>query len=168
MFFSNRRQPLVAQRHLRWQFFCDRLGVPDASGATPTFWQAKKKKNFLNPIFSTKKSSYHKNVGGGGGHLILCPHLQNRGGGDASPPPPDFRPCTQQFFCVSNSLLLILKVERHICKKNHCGVFVNVQFTRLGWKVHRLTMMQWSNLTKDCLFLNKVSPAVHTLLPLMF
>ena len=30
------------QRHLRWQFFSDILGVP--VGPTPTFWQAKKKK----------------------------------------------------------------------------------------------------------------------------
>ena len=37
--------------------------------------------------------------------------------------------------------------------------------TRVGWKVHRLTMMQWLNLTKCGLFLNIVSPAVHTLLP---
>ena len=37
--------------------------------------------------------------------------------------------------------------------------------TRVGWKVHRLTLMQWLNLTKCGLFLNIVSPAVHTLLP---
>ena len=35
----------------------------------------------------------------------------------------------------------------------------------VGWKVHRLTMMQWSNLTKHSLFFNIVSCAVHTLLP---
>ena len=37
-------------------------------------------------------------------------------------------------------------------------------YTGVGWKVHRLTMMQWSNFTKCCLFFNIVSPAVHTLL----
>ena len=37
--------------------------------------------------------------------------------------------------------------------------------TRVGWKVHRLTMIQWSNLTKCGLFFNIVSPAVHALLP---
>ena len=38
-----------------------------------------------------------------------------------------------------------------------------------GWaeKVHRLTMMQWFNLTKCGLLFNIVSPAVHTLLPLV-
>ena len=33
--------------------------------------------------------------------------------------------------------------------------------TRVGWKVDRLTMMQWSNLTKCGLFFQIVSPAVH-------
>ena len=37
--------------------------------------------------------------------------------------------------------------------------------TRVGWKVHRLTLMLWSNLTKCGLFFNIVSPAVHTFLP---
>ena len=37
----------------------------------------------------------------------------------------------------------------------------------VGWKVCRLTMMQWSNLSKCGLFLNIVSPAGHTLLPLV-
>ena len=37
----------------------------------------------------------------------------------------------------------------------------------VGWKVCRLTMMQWSNLIKCGLFLNIVSPAGHTLLPLV-
>ena len=37
--------------------------------------------------------------------------------------------------------------------------------TRVGWKVHRLTMMQWLNLTKCGLFFYIASPAVHTLLP---
>ena len=40
----------------------------------------------------------------------------------------------------------------------------------VGWKVHRLTMMQWSNLTECGLFFNIVSPAgpaVHALLPLV-
>ena len=37
--------------------------------------------------------------------------------------------------------------------------------TRVGWKVHKLTKMQWSLLTKCGLFCNIVSPAVHTLLP---
>ena len=37
--------------------------------------------------------------------------------------------------------------------------------TRVGWKVHWLTMMQWSNLTKCVLFFNIVSPVVHTVLP---
>ena len=36
------------QRHLRWQFFSDRLGVP--VGPTPTFWQAKKKKKNVKQI----------------------------------------------------------------------------------------------------------------------
>ena len=36
---------------------------------------------------------------------------------------------------------------------------------KVGWKVHRLTMMQWSNLTKCGLCLHLVFPAVHTLLP---
>ena len=38
----------------------------------------------------------------------------------------------------------------------------------MGWEVHRLTMMQWSNLTKCGLFSTYtriVPPAVHTLLP---
>ena len=39
--------------------------------------------------------------------------------------------------------------------------------TRMGWKVHRLTMMQWSHLTKCGLFFNIVSLVIHTLLPLM-
>ena len=35
--------------------------------------------------------------------------------------------------------------------------------SRVGWKkVHRLTMMQWSNLNKCGLFFSIVSPAVHT------
>ena len=46
----------------------------------------------------------------------------------------------------------------HVITVTGCG-------TRVGWKVHRLTMMQWSNLTKCGLFFNAVSPAVHTLLP---
>ena len=37
----------------------------------------------------------------------------------------------------------------------------------VGWKVHRLTLMQWLNLNKCGLFFNIVSPAVHTLLPLV-
>ena len=36
--------------------------------------------------------------------------------------------------------------------------------TRVVWKVLRLTMMQWWNLTKCGFFFNIVSPAVHTLL----
>ena len=36
--------------------------------------------------------------------------------------------------------------------------------TRVGGKVHRMTMMQWSNLTKCGLFFIIFSPAVHTLL----
>ena len=36
---------------------------------------------------------------------------------------------------------------------------------RVGWKVHRLTTMQWLNLTKCGLFFNIVSHEVHTLLP---
>ena len=42
---------------------------------------------------------------------------------------------------------------------------LGLQSTRVGWKVHRLTMMQWSNLTKCGLYVNIVSPVVHTLLP---
>ena len=34
-----------------------------------------------------------------------------------------------------------------------------------GLKVHKLTMMQWSNLTKCGLFFNIVSLVIHTLLP---
>ena len=48
--------------------------------------------------------------------------------------------------------------------------FTTPVITRVGWKVHRFTMMQWSNLTKCGLFFNIVSPAgaaVHTLLPLV-
>ena len=40
--------------------------------------------------------------------------------------------------------------------------------TRVGWKVHRFSMLQWSNLTKCGLFFNIVSPAVRTLLPSVF
>ena len=44
---------------------------------------------------------------------------------------------------------------------------ISSSLTRVSWKVHRLTMMQWSNLTKCGLIFNihVVSPAVHTLLP---
>ena len=42
---------------------------------------------------------------------------------------------------------------------------VGLYSIRAGWKVHRLTMMQWLNLTKCGLFFNIVSPAVHTLPP---
>ena len=41
---------------------------------------------------------------------------------------------------------------------------INGNYTREHWIVHRLTMMQWSNLTKCGLFFNTISPAVHTLL----
>ena len=41
----------------------------------------------------------------------------------------------------------------------------NIIPTRVGWKVQRLTMMNWSNLTICGLFFNIVSPAVHTVLP---
>ena len=41
----------------------------------------------------------------------------------------------------------------------------NPEHTRVGWKLHRLTMMQLSNLTKCGLYFNTVPPAVHTLLP---
>ena len=40
-------------------------------------------------------------------------------------------------------------------------------YTRVGWKVQRLTMMQWLNLTKCGLFFTIVSPAVHTLLSVL-
>ena len=45
------------------------------------------------------------------------------------------------------------------------GMSHSLSYTRVGWKVHRLTMMQWSNLTKCGLYFNLVFPAVHTLLP---
>ena len=38
---------------------------------------------------------------------------------------------------------------------------------RVGWKGHRLTMMQWLKLTKCGLFFYIVSPMVHKLLPSM-
>ena len=47
-------------------------------------------------------------------------------------------------------------------------VFVHHQytkFTRMGWIVNSLTMMQYSNFRKCGLFFNIVSTAVHTLLP---
>ena len=34
----------------------------------------------------------------------------------------------------------------------------SLYFTRVGWIVHRLTMMQWSNLTKCGLFFNIIDP----------
>ena len=41
--------------------------------------------------------------------------------------------------------------------------FLLIPCTRVGWKVHRLTMMQWSNMTKCGLFFYIISPAIHTL-----
>ena len=112
MFFSHRRQPIVAQlpkklmggggtrnfffpqRHLRWQFFSDRLGVP-------FFF-------FFFFLFFRRKIVLPQNVGGG--DIWYCvPHLQNRGGGDASPPPPsprDFRPWYFRYFVGTNVMLV--------------------------------------------------------------
>ena len=38
----------------------------------------------------------------------------------------------------------------------------SLYFTRVGWKVHRLTMMQWSNFTKCGTFVNILTPSPHT------
>ena len=46
-----------------------------------------------------------------------------------------------------------------------CCIWPDRVHTREGWKVHRLTMMQWPNLNKCSLFFNIISPVVHTLLP---
>ena len=45
------------------------------------------------------------------------------------------------------------------------STFNKIFIVRVGWKVHRLTMRQWSNLTNCGLFFNIVSSAVHTLFP---
>ena len=63
-------------------------------------------------------------------------------------------------FCNRN----IDVITQH-AKWNYYNFLHSYWHTRVGWKVHRLTMMQWSNLTKCGLFSNIVSPAVHTLLP---
>ena len=47
-------------------------------------------------------------------------------------------------------------------KSQYCHLKIK-DYTRMGWKVHRLTMMQWSNLTDCGLIFNIVSPEVHTL-----
>ena len=44
-------------------------------------------------------------------------------------------------------------------------VKVRKSSTRVRWKVHMLTLMQWSHLIKFCLIFTIVSSAVHALLP---
>ena len=64
--------------------------------------------------------------------------------------------------CILICICFMIVSEIKNKQTNNCIVALN---TRVGCKVHRLTMMQWFKLTKCGLLFNIVSPAVHTFLP---